>query len=287
MITITTTGYSEVHPMTVKGRLLSIALMIFGIGVFIYIISFLPEFFWERLELERSERRVRYMRDHIVVCGFGKLAQELICRLDKSKLVIIDESPVEVDRAREMGLLAVMGDATQEEVLRKAGVERARALLATLDSDAKNFVVAMMAKNLNPDIYVIATARTHKPNSSFWRASKADALISPYVEAADKVAYLLSKPSTVKFIEVLSSERESLTLERIEVRNEGLVGKTLGELNVRRNYGVNVVLIQRGDRFMIPDANYTFQIGDGIFALGDQKALSNFERVLTGEKALS
>ncbi len=281
MITITTTGYGEIHAMSVKGRLISIVLMLFGISIFIYVISILPELFWEELFHKGVEGKVKKMRNHTIICGFGKLAQELVCKLDKKKLVVIDESPIQVERARELGINAIMGDATQEETLRRAGVERAKAVIATLDSDAKNFVVTMIAKSLNPSVFVIATARTQKPTSSFWKASRADAFISPYVEAADKVSHLLKKPSTVQFIEVLSSKEEEIMIESIEVRSSKLTGKSLGELNIRRQFGINIVLIQRGEHFIIPDANYRFQIGDKVFALGRHEQLESFEKLLT------
>ncbi len=281
MLTLTTTGYGELYAMTYKGRLVSIFLMVVGVSIFLYVISTLTSGLLRDMWSKGLVAMIARLRDHTIICGYGKLGKELASALDKTKLVIVDESPLEVERAKEKGYYAVMGDATQEEVLDRAGIKRARALIASLDSDAKNFVLSMVAKNLNPKLLVIATAKGVRPDSSFWKNSKADVLISPYIETVYKVKHLLSKPLTVRLIDVLTSEGGSIQLESIEVRSREIVNRTIAQLDIRKRFGVNLILIERRGKFILPEPETELRLGDKVFALGEHSKLEKFERYVS------
>ncbi len=283
ILTLTTTGYGELYTMTVKGRLVSIVLMIIGVSIFLYVISSLTSGILKDMWSKGLEAMISKMKGHIIICGYGNLGKEIVSHLKKYNKVIIDSSPAAIEFAKEEGIPYILGDSTQEETLLRAGIKRAKAVVATMDSDAKNFVVSMVAKSLNPNITVIATAKTIPPNSRFWQASKADILISPYIEIAQKVHFLLNKPLTVKFIDVLSAEDSRFHLESIEVRSTKLSSKTIRELDIRKRFGVNVILIEREGRFVFPSPDESLRPYDKVYAIGSSEALERFERFLTNE----
>jgi len=275
VITITTTGYGEIYRMSAGGRIISMLLMFFGIGIFFYAInSFVPLIIERRMEM--SAKKLSEIRDHIIVCGFGLMGREIANELPKDRVVIIDSSAEKVSIARENGYLAVLGDATEEEVLEKANVRRAKALIACM-SDAANVFTIMAAKDLNPGIYAMAILRSPDAEKKMRRIN-VDFVLSPYKDTARKVVTTLQKPATVEFIEsIMSRQGETLTLEKMEVRVDN---KSLKELDLRGRTGSTVVAIERDGRLILPEADTVLQKGDIAYLIGSDEALRRAEKIL-------
>jgi|Deesub1362B_J571_1020462.scaffolds.fasta_scaffold00248_26 voltage-gated potassium channel len=278
VITITTTGYGEIYQMGSGGRIISMFLMFFGIGIFFYAInSFVPLIVERRMEM--SAKKLSEIKDHVIVCGFGLMGKEIANELPKEKVVIIDSRAEKISIARENGYLAVLGDATEEEVLEKANVREARALIACM-SDAANVFTIMAAKDLNPGIYAMAIIRSPDAEKKMRRIN-VDFVLSPYKDTARKVITTLQKPATVEFIESIMSRRgETLTLEKMEVRIDN---KSLKELDLRGRTGSTVVAIERDGGLILPEADTVLRRGDVVYLIGSDEALKKAEEILGSE----
>ncbi len=278
VITITTTGYGEIYQMDTAGRVISMFLMFFGIGIFFYAINSLIPLIVER-RMEMSIKRLSEIRDHFIVCGFGLMGREIANELPKEKVIIIDSSAEKVNMARENGFFAVLGDATEEETLEKVNIKKAKALIVCM-SDAANVFTIMAAKDLNPNIYTIAIIRSPDADKKM-RKINVDFVLSPYRDTARKVAVTLQKPATVEFIETIMSKRgETLTLEKMEVRIDN---KSLKELDLRGRTGSTVVAIERDGKMILAEANTILKRGDVVYLIGSDEALKKAEEILSSD----
>jgi len=276
VITITTTGYGEIYQMDTAGRIISMFLMFFGIGIFFYAINSLIPLIVER-RMEMSIKRLSEIRDHFIVCGFGLMGREIANELPKEKVIVIDSSAEKVNMARENGFFAVLGDATEEETLEKVNIKKAKALIVCM-SDAANVFTIMAAKDLNPNIYTIAIIRSPDADKKM-RKINVDFVLSPYRDTARKVAITLQKPATVEFIETIMSKRgETLTLEKMEVRIDN---KSLKELDLRGRTGSTVVAIERDGKMILAEANTILKRGDVVYLIGSDEALKKAEEILS------
>ncbi len=263
VITITTTGYGEIRPMSVYGRTLSMVLMFFGVGIFLYSINAFMGIVVER-SLRRWEKMLEKISDHYILCGFGLMGREIVKELPKDKVVVVDIDINKINAAREEGYLAVHGDATDEATLEKAGIKRAKALVCCM-SDASNAFTVLTAKELNPEIQTIVVLRSPDAERKMERIG-VDVLLSPYRDTARKVLALLTKKASVEFIETVMSGEEALNLEKVGV-DERLAGRTLKELDLRRKTGCIVVAVVRRGEVLLPDADTKLEEGDILYLM--------------------
>ncbi|MCD6493346.1 MAG: potassium channel protein [Archaeoglobaceae archaeon] len=276
VITITTTGYGELFKIGVKGRIISMFLMFFGIGIFFYSMNVLMPLIIERRIKMREIKRLAKMENHVIVCGFGVMGKEIAEEFLKENVVIIDNKAEKVSVARESGYLAILGDATEEEVLIKANIEKAKALIACM-TDASNAFTIMAAKELNPKIYTFAILRSPDSEKKLKRVN-VDFILSPYRDAARKVIATLKRPATIEFIEsIMSRKGEMLTLEKVEV---GVDNKSLRELDLRKKTGCTVVAIERNGKLIMPEADTVLKRGDFAYLIGGDEALKKAEEIL-------
>ncbi len=278
VITITTTGYSEIHKMNVYGRTLSMILMFVGVGIFLYSLNAFMSIVVET-SFRRWEKMAEKISDHIIVCGFGLMGREVVKELPKDKIVIIDKDINKVNLARDENLIALHGDATDDVTLEKAGIRRAKAIICCMN-DASNAFAILTAKELNPNIQTVVVLRSPDAEKKMERIG-VDFLLSPYRDTAKKVFALLSKRASVEFIERIISGGESLNLEKIVV-DEKLAGKTLQELDLRRKTGCIVVAVVRGGEVLLPGAETRLEEGDILYVMcKDVKKLEEFLNILS------
>jgi voltage-gated potassium channel len=251
VITLTTVGFREVRELDDLGRAWTMLVALSGIGIIFGTIGIIAEFLvGEQLSGRRERRQVneqlRQLRDHFVLCGFGRVgamaAREL--RHAGQPVVVLDLLPESLEQAAQEGLLTVAGDATEDAVLRQAGVERARGLIITTDSDAENVYVTLSARALNPRLFIVARANAAGAEAKLSQAG-ADRVVSPYTMAGRRVAELATRPRVADFLDAALSHGElAFTLEEVVVGAGGpLEGRTVGEL---RDRGVYVLAIVRG-----------------------------------------
>ena len=252
-ITLTTVGYKEVRELDGLGRLWTVALAVAGVGIIFGSIGIVAEAVLSetvsgRREARRMRERIDAMRGHLILCGYGRVGTTVARELAHAgeRFVVIDINADSLAAATRDGNLVVEGDATRDEVLRAAGVERARGLITTIDSDAHNVYVTLSARGLNESLFVVARANQDGAEGKLLQAG-ASRVVSPYTRAGRQIAELAIRPRVADFIDSALSHGElAFSLEELEVADGGpLVGRTVGSL---RESGIFALAIVRGDR---------------------------------------
>jgi voltage-gated potassium channel len=281
--TITTVGYREVHPLDTSGRVFTMVYLLGGVGFVFYTAVALVEAavagdIAEALGGRRLSRKVGKMQDHIVLCGFGRVGEEIARQLQTRKgqppLVVIDKDPARREPALALGGLAVVGDATEDEVLRTAGVERARVLIAAADSDTQNTFVTLTARALNPDLVIIARAGSKSAEARL-RTAGASRVISPYRIAGRRIALAAVQPQLLDFAEGALDGGDAVnTLAEVAVGEDGadLEGRTVGDV-VAGLRSLRVLGIERRDGELVvgPSTETRLRGGDRLMLYGDQQ----------------
>lgn len=270
IITITTTGYKEVGELSVAGKIFSMTLMFLGIGVFFYTLNTIIPIIIERKE-ERWKKLLKGMENHCIVCGFGRTGHEIVRKLFKESLVIIDNDINKVTMAREMGLVAVHGDSTEEETLEMAGVTKAKTLIACTDRDSSNAFTIIISKDLNPKIYTIAVLRNPSGKSKLKRAG-VDLLLSPYEDIAKKVSIAIRNPELADFVEI-ASQKDSFLIRKVLVSHTPFSQKSLEEIDLRKKTGCIVIAIERDGELLLPNPKLSLEDNDVIYIIGSEDSI--------------
>jgi voltage-gated potassium channel len=291
LITLTTVGYGEVHPLNANGRLFASFLMVVGVTSVFASIAVMGETLL-RLEMtdyferRRRDRMLKNMSGHYVVCGAGRVGRSVIAELLRSgtEVVLIDNS---VDRAKwgtDKGVITLVGDATKDEVLRWARVDTARGLVAAISSDAENVYVALSAKVLNPNLVIAARASDEQAEEKLKRAG-ATTVFTPYTFIGHRLAQSMLRPHVVSFLDMASAFRKSadLHLEIEQLQISGLSpmrSQTLEQLRLGSKHGVIVLAIQHNNGVMQfnPPADVSIQAGDVLIAMGEPSKLKVLEQ---------
>jgi voltage-gated potassium channel len=293
LITLTTVGYGEVHPLTTSGRKFASLLMLLGVSTVFVSFAVLGETLL-RLEMtdyfgrRRKDKMLKDIRDHYIVCGAGRVGRSVIQELLRSgaTVVLIDNS---VDRARwatDKGVITLVGDATKDEVLRQGRVETARGLVAAISSDAENVYVTLSAKVLNPQLVISARASDEQAEEKLRRAG-ATTVFTPYTFIGHRLAQSMLRPHVSTFLDVASAFRQSsdldLEIEQLQIgTSSSLVSNTLEQLRLNSKYGVIVLAIQRRNGIMQfnPGADLRIEAGDVLIAMGERTKLKRVEEAI-------
>lgn len=285
IITLTTVGFGEVHPLSRIGKLFTVALIIGGVGTVFYVLSTGAKFlmegeFEEIFGRKRLEKRIKELKDHFIVCGYGRMGK-IICRELREKgisFVVVEKMPERLPAGE--GFLIIEGDATKDEVLKEVGIERAKGLISVLPTDAENLYVVLSARVLNTTLTIVARAGDEGSEQKLLRAG-ADRVVSPYYIGGLRIAHTVLKPAVVDFIEFATkSGNIDLQMEEITIQeNSGLVGLTLDDSGIGRDLGIIVVAIKEGSGEMRFNPTYKTAIrtGDTLIALGEISKLKALE----------
>jgi voltage-gated potassium channel len=292
LVTVTTVGYQELHPLSHAGRIFNSFLILFGVSVVFFAVGAMTQTIIE-LELQdrygkrKKRRMIAALKNHYIVCGFGRVGRNAAYELQRAKapFVVVDRSEPRVERALSAGMLAIVADATRDECLREAGIARALGLIAALPSDAENLFIILSAKTLNPKLNVVTRASEEEAEEKLRRAG-ADTVFAPYTMAGLRLAQALVRPHVVKFLDFATSHvGPSIVMEQICVatRTE-FTSKTLHEVQSRRDLGIIVLALRRPDGQMLfnPPPATTIAAGDYLIVLGEQQNLERLERMVTG-----
>ncbi|MFA5079001.1 MAG: potassium channel protein [Dehalococcoidia bacterium] len=284
VLTIATLG-GEVHPLTSNGRLFTIILTLFGVGTVIYILTNIVQVTLETefgsFRRSRMEARIRKLENHFVLCGYGRVGEAIAGTLlkQKSDFVVIDHSINSYNQAVQDGCLAIMDDATKHDVLKRAGIEKARGMITAFGDDAYNTYAVLTAREINPMMTIIGRAN----NSDAVRRLKqagATHIILPEVIGGQQMARLALKPTTVQFIETVlaDNEGEYLVEEVFINENSTLIGKTIKDIEERFT-GVRIMAIREkdGDIVINPALNTSIEMGGSLTAFGTMQQLQEIE----------
>jgi voltage-gated potassium channel len=280
--TITTVGFREVQPLDDSGKVFTIILAICGIGVIFYGFISLFQFVLEGelgllLGRQRMKSRIEGLKDHYILCGFGRVGEEIAREFSARRLpfVVVESNPEAIERAERRGFLLLVGDATSDEILKEAGVERARVLLAASDSDAGNTFIVLTAKALNARLFLVSRAAYPESEPRMLRAG-ADRVFSPYNIAGKQMALTALHPLVVEFIDTLASRRDGApVLAEIDVSEvSGLAGRTIHD--VLHQFPSVVVLgleSAAGDLRVGPASDTVLSMGDRVILMGQESEL--------------
>ena len=290
LITMTTVGYGEIHPLSHAGRVFNSFLIVFGVTTIFIAIGAMTQTI---IELEfgdasgkrRNKRMIDNLKDHYIICGFGRVGRGAASELRHAGVpfVVVDIDPDRAERAMLAGMLAVAADSTQDETLRLVGIERARGLVAALATDADNLFVLLSAKGLNPGIYVATRAAEEGAEAKMRRAG-ADAVFAPYAITGHRLAQSLLRPHVVQFLDFTTKDvGEDIAIEQVRVAGTSeMVSKTIKEMQLRKEVGVIVMAIRKESGVMVfnPPAETAVQGGDYLIVMGRPGNLRTLETLL-------
>jgi voltage-gated potassium channel len=283
VITLSTVGYGEVAPLSDVGRVYTITLILVGLGAALYAISALATSLIEGRLLQimgrtRMKRAIAALHDHVIVCGFGRFGQAVSrnLRLAEATVVIVDPDPAAEAECREQGCYFIEDSALEDTVLLKAGIEKARALVAAIPSDSDNVFVTLSAREANPEVRIHARAESHA-GARRLRLAGANQVISPHGLGGQRIANAIVRPGVVEFLELSSpGDGAEVDLEEIALAAESpLVDTPLSDFR-ERELRAAVVAIKRGDEplRLNPGPSERLLAGDRVVVVGDHENLS-------------
>jgi voltage-gated potassium channel len=288
VISITTVGYQEVHPLSRAGQAWTMLVLVGGVGTLFYTASLVMAFvvegrLYDHWGRRRRDRMIDHLTHHFIVCGYGRIGQMIVAELRHRQvpLIVIERDPERCHEAIESGLLAVAADASNEDVLKRVGIGRARGLIAAVGTDAENVYTVLSARLLNPGLFIVSRAESEESRRRLERAG-ADRVVSPYQIGAVHLAQTALRPAVVDFMQFATSATNlELNMEQIRVdAGTPFVGQSILEANLRQRYGAIVVGIQRADGKMefnpAPDAK--MMAGDQLVVLGPVERLRSLEQ---------
>ena len=290
IITIGTVGFREVAELSRFGRFFTIGLIVFGIGVGGYAVANLTSFIIEGqirylIRGRKMEKQIIKLKNHIIVCGYGKTGTDIVGELTKlnKQFVVIEKDEQKVEELKEHGLLVLFGDATDDEILEKAGVSRAKGLIASVSNDADNVYIVLSAKGMNPKLRIIALSIDDQSRKKLIRAG-ADNVVSPYAIAGRRMARLLLTPGIVNFLDVMVQNQElELMIEEVIVqKGSPLVNKQLRQSNIKaETNGAMIIGIKKQDENIIvnPSGETLLEEGLTLFVLGNNAQIEKLNEL--------
>ncbi|MCX8069039.1 MAG: potassium channel protein [Thermodesulfovibrionales bacterium] len=290
IITISSIGYKEVHDLTDDGRIFSIFLIIFALSSVVYAMHngikiIMEGELQEFLGRKKLEKKMNELKDHYVICGFGRMGK-IICRELKANgypFIVIEKKPLK----QPDDILLYEGDATDDSVLKAVGLERAIGLISVLPTDAENLYVVLSAREINSKLFIVARSGEEGSEQKLLRAG-ANKVVSPYYIGGLKIAHTIIKPAVVDFIEFATKTGNiDLQMEEISIqKGSSLAGKRLDESGIGRDLNVIIVAIKKSDGEMIfnPTSKTVIQANDKLIALGEIPKLNILEKIASGEK---
>ncbi len=293
IITLTTVGFKEVHDLSLSGRIFTIVLLIGGVGTVFYTLGIgakiivegeLQEVYGRR----RLEKKLKDLRDHYIVCGYGRMGKIVARELkhEKLKYAVIEKNEVILDSDEKNETLIIQGDATRDDLLKRVGIEHAKCLISVLPTDAENLYVVLSARGLKPDLLIVARAGEEGSEQKLLRAG-ADRVVSPYHIGGLRMAHSVLKPAVVDFIEFATkSGNIDLQIEEITIQEGSqLVNLSLDECGIGRDLGIIIVAIKQktGEMKFNPTFRTAIQVGDTLIAVGETSKLAVLEKMAVKE----
>ena len=277
VITVSTVGIMEVHPLSDLGRLFTIILILFGVGVMAYCLTRLAEFMFQRsltnvLGRRTMMKKIAQLKQHVIICGYGRTGSRVVAELQATgkPFVVIDEDEDAVRRLDELNIPYIQGDATDEETLESANVCKADSLVAALASDPDNLYLTLTASGMCSDLRIIARVNDPDSTRKFVKAG-ARRVVSPISTGANQIAQLVTRPSIVDLIELVANDK-SIALQVLEYpidEESDMINKTLSEARVRQTLGCMVIAVKHRDGLTAfdPGPNTRLQPGDTLVAI--------------------
>lgn len=290
VITLATVGFGEVQKLTPAGRIFTMVLIILGVGFVLYVAGSVIQFMVEgqireALGRRKLKRDFKWQRGHYIICGYGRVGGT-ICEILASEplgIVFVERDAEKIARLHDRNLLYVAGEATDEDNLIAAGVEKARGLVTVLATDSDNVYVTLTARQLNPKLFIIARAGEKKAEKKLLAAG-ANKVVSPYGMGAHRIAQTILRPTVTDFLDLtLRDKKHNIYMEEMPVHaSSRLADVALLDSGIRQDFDLIIIAIQRpgGDMLFNPSSQTRLQGGDTVVAVGEKENLERIEKVL-------
>lgn len=277
--TLTTVGFREVHPLDDGGMVFTLSVITIGVGLVLTTVTVVAQWVlegqWgERTRRHRMRRRIDDLSGHFIVCAYGRVGRAVARELEAqgASFVVLDPDERLIERMQTEGVAYIIDDPTHEHVLRAAGADRARGLVCAVDSDATNVYIALVARALNPDLFIVARASEPGSDQRLLRAG-ANRVVSPFVSSGRHMALVAMRPSADDVVALGASGNASMALEEVEVA----AGSTLEGSSIGESLGSTPVLAIRhlgGSITPNPPADLLLRHGDLVLLLGESELSS-------------
>ncbi len=292
IITIATVGFREVHPLSTVGMYFTVFLIITSFGIFAYAVSTLTRYviggaLGHYYKNRKVRNKIQQLKEHVIICGFGRNGRQAVSELldHNVPLIVIESNEVTMDEVLENPeLLYIHGDATQDEILAAAQIEKARALITTLPIDADNLFVVLTAREMNPNMTIISRASNENSYVKLKRAGATN-IIQPDRIGGQRMAKLVAQPDVVEFLDyIMLQSSENVALEEVNCSrlNSCFEGRSIRELDIRNESGANIIGLKRADNSFIINPLPEIQLSsrDKLFVLGTQLQVERLKRIM-------
>lgn len=291
--TVTTVGYGDITPQSFAGRVFASLFMFVGVGAVLYTLtstvqSIVQSEIFATFGERRRHREMNKLQDHFIICGAGRVGSRIITAMQSAKVpfIVIERDEPRVADLQERGILHLDRDATLEETLREAGVERARGLAACLPDDADNVYVVLIARGLNANLHIVARAVEEQAEEKLIRAG-ANRVVAPTIIGSHRMAQGLMKPAVADFMDSITAETLDLGFEQLEIApGSTYAGHRLRYTNIRSDLDVVIVAIRRKNGHMVfnPSGDAIIEAGDLLIAIGRAESLAELTELAKGVK---
>ncbi|SLM31729.1 TrkA1 [Desulfamplus magnetovallimortis] len=289
-LTLGSVGYSEVHPLSFNGRIFTTILIISGVGLVMYLAGVVVQFVVEGeiraiLGRRKLDKSINRLKDHYIICGYGRIGRTLCRQINEesAQIIVLEKSEELVPVLEKDKMLYIQGDASSESTLIKAGIHRAKAIVTALATDTDNVFLVLTARQLNPDIYIMARAGSQNVKSKLLAAG-ANRVESPYDVGAVSMALKLLRPSVSNFLDIaLSRKQRAIQIEEIRISPKSkIINIMLKDSGIRQNYNLIIIAIKKKDGEMIfnPSFETFMEEGDTVIAMGRASSLKQFNEEL-------
>ncbi len=292
VITISTVGFREVVDLSPQGKVFTVFVILAGLGTAAYALSSITSFvvegeFKDLVRRGRMERRIAELENHYIICGAGKTGQHVVARFEKSSVpfVVIEKSEERFEELLEKNILAIHGDATQDEILLKAQIDKAKGLISALSTDAENVFTVLTARTLEENLYIVARAIDEKASEKLKKAG-ADNTVSPNEIGGQRMASLVLRPAVVSFLDVMTRAGDVvLDLEEVRVcHGSPIIGETLEQASIPEKTGLVIMAIDNvqdnSQKLLLnPRPDYILKEGDRMVVLGQVDQINKLREI--------
>ena len=290
LITLTTVGYGEIHPLSDHGKIFNSLLILAGVTTIFASIGILTDMVI-KLELadffgrRRRKKMVQKLAQHYIVCGAGRVGRGVVneLRRDGAPVLLVENSPARCQWALDRDIPTIQADATRDETLKEAQIESAKGLVSAMGTDADNVYVVLSARVLNPNLLISARASNEEAEEKLRRAG-ATTVFTPYTFIGHRLAQSMLRPEVLSFLDIASAFSRSahldIEIEEIRVPDTSPVARTtFEESRIQQAYGVIVLAMRKGDETMVfnPDGGTRIEPGDVLIAMGERAKLKEME----------
>jgi voltage-gated potassium channel len=289
ILSISTTGFGEVHPLSDSGKIFTIIVIIVGLTSIVYLGGRVAQALIELYILRRRQMsiKLKLLKNHYIVCGYGRMGKHICMDLENENVpfVVIEKEKELVDQLIEIGYTYVVGDSSSDEILNEARIKQAKGLIAVVSSDAENVFTTLSAKALNPSIFVVSRCLSDESESKLKKAG-ADRVVKTYEMVSHRMANLLLHPAVAEFLNIVAASGPTgLRLEELPIQEGSpLIGKTLAESPIKSQLNIMIVVINRNSGQFIynPGSDEIIQLGDRLLAIGETENLKEFTQMGSG-----